>query len=142
MLLVDGQNNTKSFRIALAMEEEEEWKPFRNALDKSDRKNFDEMFIIPRFYISARSYSVQYVRLHHFKWQTECIKEVEQIESKVEGLQQTIEEDVELLSLPPPTRTAKVIIILKFLVKAKNEKEISKREGRTYNNCMDAATAN
>jgi hypothetical protein len=31
-----------SFRIALAMEEEEpEWKkPFRNALDKSDRKKF------------------------------------------------------------------------------------------------------
>jgi hypothetical protein len=32
-----------SFRIALAMEENEEWKPFRNALDKKDRKNFDEM---------------------------------------------------------------------------------------------------
>jgi hypothetical protein len=28
-----------SFRIALAMEKEE-WKPFRNALDKSDRKKF------------------------------------------------------------------------------------------------------
>jgi hypothetical protein len=42
-----------SFRIALAMEKEE-WKPFRNALDKSERKNFDEMmFEIPRFYISA-----------------------------------------------------------------------------------------
>ncbi len=125
--------------------EKEEWKPppFRKPLDKSDRKKkFDEMFIIPRFYISACSYSVQYVRLHNFKWQTECIKEVEQIESKVEGLQQMIEEDVELLSLPPPTRIVKVIIILKFLVKAKNEKEISKREGRTYNNCMDAATAN
>ncbi|HEX6282487.1 MAG TPA: hypothetical protein VFZ67_09690 [Nitrososphaera sp.] len=27
-----------SFRIALAMEKEE-WKPFRNALDKSDRKS-------------------------------------------------------------------------------------------------------
>jgi hypothetical protein len=32
-----------SFRIALAMEKEE-WKPFRNALDKSEeRKKFDEM---------------------------------------------------------------------------------------------------
>jgi hypothetical protein len=33
---VDGQNNTKSFRIALAMEKEE-WKPppFRKPLDKS-----------------------------------------------------------------------------------------------------------
>jgi hypothetical protein len=29
-----------SFRIALAMEERE-WKPFRNALDKSDRKKFE-----------------------------------------------------------------------------------------------------
>jgi hypothetical protein len=37
-----------SFRIALAMEKEE-WKPFRNALDKSDRKKFDEMFDIPGF---------------------------------------------------------------------------------------------
>jgi hypothetical protein len=31
-----------SFRIALAMEEKEEWKPFRNALDKSERKMFSE----------------------------------------------------------------------------------------------------
>jgi hypothetical protein len=30
-----------SFRIALAMEETE-WKPFRNDLDKSDRKKFDD----------------------------------------------------------------------------------------------------
>lgn len=52
-----------SFRIALAMEKED-WKPFRNALDKSDRKKFDEMFELPKFYISACSNSVQYVRLH------------------------------------------------------------------------------
>ncbi|MDQ3888217.1 MAG: hypothetical protein M3251_02985, partial [Thermoproteota archaeon] len=52
-----------SFRIALEMEQAE-WKPFHNALGKSDRKKFDEMFAIPRFYISACSYSVQYVRLH------------------------------------------------------------------------------
>jgi hypothetical protein len=80
-----------SFRIALAMEEAE-WKPFRNALDKSDRKKFDEMFDISRFYISACSYSVQYVRLypilmsilfHHYKQLTECISEVEQIEARV-----------------------------------------------------------
>ena len=31
-----------SFRITLAMEKED-WKPFRIALDKSDRKKFDEM---------------------------------------------------------------------------------------------------
>jgi hypothetical protein len=53
----------RPFRIALAMEKEE-WKPFRNALDKSDRKKFDEMmFDNTRFYISAYSNSVQYVRL-------------------------------------------------------------------------------
>src|ERR671914_3016237 len=52
-----------SFRIALGMEKED-WKPFRNALDKKDRKEFDEIFDIPKFYISACSNSVQYVRLH------------------------------------------------------------------------------
>jgi hypothetical protein len=31
--------------------EKAEWKPFRKTLDKSDRKNFDKMFDIPRFYI-------------------------------------------------------------------------------------------
>jgi hypothetical protein len=36
-----------SFRIALAMEKEE-WKPFRNAFDKSDRREFN----IPRLFIS------------------------------------------------------------------------------------------
>jgi hypothetical protein len=80
-----------SFRIALAMEQAE-WKPFRNALDKSDRKKFDEMWDIPRCYISACSNSVQYVRLHpilmsillhHYKQLTACISEVERIESRV-----------------------------------------------------------
>jgi hypothetical protein len=78
-----------SFRIALAMEKEE-WKPFRNVLDKSDRKKFDEMFDIHRFYISACSNSVQPVRLypilmsillHHYKELTQCISEVEGIEA-------------------------------------------------------------
>jgi hypothetical protein len=41
-----------SFRIALAMEKEE-WKPFRNPLGKSDRKKFDEMWELHKFYISA-----------------------------------------------------------------------------------------
>jgi hypothetical protein len=52
-----------SFRIALAMEKEE-WKPFRNALSKSDRKKFDEMWDLPKWYISACSNSVQLVPLH------------------------------------------------------------------------------
>ncbi len=72
--------------------ERAEWKPFRNALDKSDRKKFDEMWDIPRWYISACSNSVQYVRLHpilmsillyDFKQLTECISEVERIENRV-----------------------------------------------------------
>lgn len=79
-----------SFRIALAMEERD-WKPFRNALDKSERKKLDEMFDIPRFYIPACSNSVQLVPLHpiimsilfhHYKELTECIKEVERIEEE------------------------------------------------------------
>src|ERR671939_1986633 len=80
-----------SFRTVLEMEKEE-WKPFRNALDKSDRKKFDDMWDIPRWYISACSNSVQYVRLHpilmsillyDFKQITECVSEVERIESRV-----------------------------------------------------------
>jgi hypothetical protein len=72
--------------------EKEDRKLFRNALDKKDRKKFDEMFDIPRLYTSACSYSVQPVRLypilmsillHHFKELTECINEVERIEAKV-----------------------------------------------------------
>ena len=64
--------------------EERDWKPFPNALDKSGRKKFDEMFDIPRFYISACSDSVQYARnstpilmsilLYHYKELTECIR--------------------------------------------------------------------
>jgi hypothetical protein len=80
-----------SFRIALEMEQAE-WKPFRNALDKSDRKKFDDMWDIPRWYVSACSNSVQYVRLHpilmsillyDYKELTQCISEVERIESRV-----------------------------------------------------------
>src|ERR671919_2195995 len=102
-----------SFRIALEIEERD-WKPFRNALDKSDRKKFDEMFDIPRFYISACSYSVQYVRLHpilmsillyYYKELTECILEVEQIEARVNNSKRRLmkkkdeKEEEQLLSL-------------------------------------------
>src|ERR671914_821400 len=80
-----------SFRIALAMEKEE-WKPFRNALDKKDRKKFDEMWDLPKWYISACSNSVQYVRLHpilmsillyNFKELTKSFEEVERIGGRV-----------------------------------------------------------
>jgi hypothetical protein len=74
-----------SFRIALAVEKGD-WKPFRNALSKSDRKKFDEMWELPKWYISACSNSVQYVWLHsllmsillyHYKQLTACISEIE-----------------------------------------------------------------
>src|SRR5918995_3952067 len=80
-----------SFRIALEMEKAE-WKPFRNALDKSERKEFDDMFDIPRLYLSACSNSVQLVPLHpiimsilfhHYKELTLCVNQVEKIEERV-----------------------------------------------------------
>lgn len=92
--------------------EKEDWKPFRNALDRSERKKIDDMFDIPRLYTSACSYAVQPVRLypilmsillHHFKELTECIKEVERIGVKVnnttmnkktEGLTRKEEEEI------------------------------------------------
>jgi hypothetical protein len=61
--------------------------PFRDALDKKDRKKFEEMCDIPKFYISACSNSVQLVPLHpmvvsilshHYRAEG-CILEVEQM---------------------------------------------------------------
>ena len=80
-----------SFRIVLG-EEKAEWKPFRNALDKKERKEFDEMWDIPRLYISACSNSCQLVPLqpiiisilfHHYKELLECKREVEFLEQKI-----------------------------------------------------------
>ena len=64
-----------SFRLT-PIEEEQEWRPFRNALDKKDRKEFDSMFADVRLYISACSYATKPVRaqpvfmalaFHHYK---------------------------------------------------------------------------
>jgi hypothetical protein len=75
-----------SFRIVLEMEKAE-WKPFRNALDKSEKKQFDEMWDIPRLYLLACSNSCQLVPFHpiilsilfhHYKELKECKSEVEQ----------------------------------------------------------------
>jgi len=69
------------FRIALAMEKKE-CKPFRNALDKKERKEFDEMWDVARNYVSACSNSVQLVPLqpilvsilsHHYKEPKSCM---------------------------------------------------------------------
>jgi hypothetical protein len=54
-----------SFRIASSLEEKE-WKPFRNSLDKSDRKTFDEMFSIAHLYNSASSCAVKPIRIQFF----------------------------------------------------------------------------
>ena len=51
-----------SFRLALA-EEESEWKQYRHHLDKSERAEFDNMFAIPRLYLSACSGAVKLVRV-------------------------------------------------------------------------------
>lgn len=77
-----------SFRGVLAMEKSE-WKPFHNGLDKSERKMFDELFDIPRLYISACSNAIQLVPLqpiimsilfHHYKELKVCINQVEQMQ--------------------------------------------------------------
>jgi len=58
-------------------------------LDKSERKEFDDMFDIPRLYLTACSNSVQLVPLHpiimsilfhHYKELTQLVSEVEQME--------------------------------------------------------------
>ena len=99
-----------SFRLALEMEERE-WKPFRNALDKSDRKKFDEMFDIPRLYTSACSYAVQPVRLypilmsillHCYKQLVDCISQVKQMMVVVGIEEEEEEEEKEEEALPLP----------------------------------------
>jgi hypothetical protein len=76
-----------SFRNVLEMEKHE-WKPFRNAVDKSERNSFDEMWDIPKLYLAACSNSVQLVPLHpiiisivfhHYKELVECSKQIEQM---------------------------------------------------------------
>jgi hypothetical protein len=76
-----------SFRYVLASEKSE-WKLFRDALDKKEKRDFDDMWDIARLYISACSNSVQLVPLqpiivsilfHHYKELKECAEEVEEI---------------------------------------------------------------
>ncbi len=96
---------TPSFRNVLAMEKKE-WKPFRDALDKSERKCFDEIWYIARLYISTCSNSIQLVPLHpiivsilfhHCKELNECRKEVEDmlLDAKVNIIMTEREESLE-----------------------------------------------
>ena len=54
---------TPSFRIASMEEQGEEWKKFRQTLDKQDRKVFDNMFSIAHMYNSACSYAANPIRI-------------------------------------------------------------------------------
>jgi hypothetical protein len=64
-----------SFRIA-SVEEQKEWKSFRQTLDKKDRETFDDMFSIAHLYNSACSFAAKPIRIqpifmsiifHHYK---------------------------------------------------------------------------
>jgi hypothetical protein len=64
-----------SFGLA-RVEEQKEWKDFRQALDKSDRKAFDDMSSISHMYNSACSFAARPIRIqpifmsiifHHYK---------------------------------------------------------------------------
>jgi hypothetical protein len=52
-----------SFRIASEMERWK-WRPFRHALDKKDRKVFDEMLSIARLYNVAGTMACRPVLIH------------------------------------------------------------------------------
>jgi hypothetical protein len=78
-----------SFRIA-SVEEQKEWKEFRQALDKSDRKVFDDMFSIAHLYNSASCFAAKPIRIqpifmsiifHHYK---RLIKIKEELDKKKE----------------------------------------------------------
>ncbi len=97
-----------SFRIVLS-QEKQEWKPFRNALDKSERKSYDEMWDIPRLYASVCSNSVQLVPLHpivisicfhHYKELLECEKQINQLRdnnksSVIDDLKEDLQNETE-----------------------------------------------
>ncbi|MGB7954372.1 MAG: hypothetical protein WCF23_10345 [Candidatus Nitrosopolaris sp.] len=77
-----------SFRLA-SVEEEREWKVFRNAIDKSDRKIFDEMFSISRLYNSVCFYAASPIRIrpifmsiifHHYKKLMRLFKQIKKDE--------------------------------------------------------------
>ena len=84
-------------------EQKQEWKVFHNALDKSERKAFDEMWDVPRLYITACSNSVSLVPLHpiamsilfyHYKELMECSKRLEDITKKNMSKGLVVEEEV------------------------------------------------
>lgn len=79
-----------SFRTVLEMEKDE-WKPFRVVLDKSERKEFDDMWDIPWLYITICSSSVQLVPLHpiitsiHFHDYKQLMEQKAQVQQQKKG---------------------------------------------------------
>jgi hypothetical protein len=76
-----------SFQIASVMEEME-WKQFRNSLDKSDRKQFDQIFSIAHLYNSASSYAANPIQVrpifisiifHYYKRLAKLSKEIDKM---------------------------------------------------------------
>jgi hypothetical protein len=72
-----------SFRIASEVEIRK-WRPFRKLLDKQDRKKFDEMINISRFYNVAGTMAARPVLIHvilisiifeHYKQLTKIVTE-------------------------------------------------------------------
>jgi hypothetical protein len=68
--------------------EEKEWKSFRNSLDKSERKIFDDMFSIAHMYNSVCYYSANPIRIHpifmsiifhHYKQLTKLTEQVKKM---------------------------------------------------------------
>jgi hypothetical protein len=98
-----------SFRIAFEMEERR-WNLFRNALDKSERKRFDDMFDIPRLYISACSYAVQPVRLYPILMSIllYCYEELSKCISQVEQMMMVKVEGLERVKLPQQSRLSDI----------------------------------
>ena len=82
-----------SFRIAEA-QEFGEWKTFRKALPKRERKVFDEMLSTSRLYTSASSAAVRASRFegmamailfHHYRLLAECVEELPKTGKKHAG---------------------------------------------------------
>jgi hypothetical protein len=59
---VDSSLNPSAFPVATA-DEKKQWKEFRQALNKSDRKAFDNMFLAASLYNSACSYTARSIRI-------------------------------------------------------------------------------
>jgi hypothetical protein len=63
-MIIDLMGRTvPSFRIASEVEIRK-WRPFRKLLDKQDRKKFDEMLNISRFYNVAGTMAARPVLIH------------------------------------------------------------------------------